>query len=117
MICQNCRLVNGQAPPGTKSLAELGKWRCYGCRAWNGEEDEGAKAVKEMKERIQETKANEQPTSGSDHHSTEPEDTPGSEDLEHDEPAIHIKNEDDSEEEKAEVQPKKGRPKSARKKA
>ncbi|PQE30162.1 lunapark protein [Rutstroemia sp. NJR-2017a WRK4] len=117
MICQNCRLVNGQAPPGTKSLAELGKWRCYGCRAWNGEEDEAAKAVKEMKEIIQETKASEPFTSGSEHHSTEPEDTPGSEDLEHDEPAIHIKNEDDSEEEKVDVQPKKGRPKSTRKKA
>ncbi|KAM3084602.1 hypothetical protein ACMFMG_001296 [Clarireedia jacksonii] len=116
MICKNCRLVNGQAPPGTKSLAELGKWRCYGCRAWNGEEDEGSKAVKEIKEMIQEKKANEQITSGSDHHSTEP-DTPGSEDIEHDEPAIHIKNEDASEEEKVEVQPQKGRPKSIRKKA
>jgi hypothetical protein len=52
LICQNCRLVNGQAPPGTKRLADLGKWRCFGCGGWNGEEDEGAKAVQEMKERI-----------------------------------------------------------------
>jgi hypothetical protein len=52
LICQNCRLVNGQAPPGTKSLAELGKWKCFGCGQLNGEEDEGAKAVQEMKELI-----------------------------------------------------------------
>lgn len=52
LICGHCRLVNGQAPPGTKRLADLGKWRCFGCGGWNGEEDEGVKAVKEMKERI-----------------------------------------------------------------
>lgn len=52
LICQNCRLINGQAPPGTRSLAELGKWRCFGCGSMNGEEDEAAKVVKEMKERI-----------------------------------------------------------------
>lgn len=50
LICQNCRLVNGQAPPGTKSLAELGKWKCFGCGELNGEEDEAVKAVQEMKE-------------------------------------------------------------------
>jgi hypothetical protein len=53
LICQNCRLVNGQAPPGTKSLAELGKWKCFGCGTMNGEEDEAVKAVQEMKERIE----------------------------------------------------------------
>jgi len=52
LICQNCRLINGQAPPGTKSLTDLGKWRCFGCGSMNGEEDEAAKAVKEMKEKI-----------------------------------------------------------------
>jgi len=52
LICQHCKLVNGQAPPGTNSLADLGKWRCFGCGAWNGEEDEGLKAVQEMKEKI-----------------------------------------------------------------
>lgn len=52
LICPNCRLVNGQAPPGTKTLAELGRWRCFGCGTMNGEEDETAKAVKEMKEMI-----------------------------------------------------------------
>lgn len=52
LICQNCRLVNGQAPAGTRTLAELGKWRCFGCGNMNGEEDEAAKVVKEMRERI-----------------------------------------------------------------
>lgn len=52
LICAHCRLVNGQAPPGTKNLADLGRWRCFGCGGWNGEEDEGLKAVEEMKERI-----------------------------------------------------------------
>ncbi|KAK8074072.1 hypothetical protein PG994_004971 [Apiospora phragmitis] len=28
LICQNCRLVNGQAPPGTKALADVGLWKC-----------------------------------------------------------------------------------------
>ncbi|OWO98019.1 hypothetical protein B2J93_8244 [Marssonina coronariae] len=53
LICQNCRLVNGQAPPGTKNLSDLGKWRCFGCGSTNGEEDEAAKAVQEMKGRIE----------------------------------------------------------------
>ncbi|OJJ50719.1 hypothetical protein ASPZODRAFT_86281 [Penicilliopsis zonata CBS 506.65] len=38
LICTSCRLVNGQAPPGVKDLAELGRWRCASCGAWNGEE-------------------------------------------------------------------------------
>jgi endoplasmic reticulum junction formation protein lunapark len=49
LICQNCRLVNGQAPPGIKRLQDVGRWRCIGCGEWNGIEDEGAKAIKEMK--------------------------------------------------------------------
>jgi hypothetical protein len=53
LICENCRLVNGQAPPGTKSLADLGKWKCFGCGTMNGEEDEAVKVVQEMKERIE----------------------------------------------------------------
>jgi len=36
LICGNCRLVNGQAPPGTKDLEALGRWRCGACGAWNG---------------------------------------------------------------------------------
>ncbi|KAK6594602.1 hypothetical protein H4I96_10333 [Botrytis cinerea] len=113
LICKNCRLVNGQAPPGTKSLADLGKWRCFGCRTLNGEEDEAAKAVQEMKEKIQDTNVKEETHSELEDRSTEdPEDTPGSEDIDHDD----IKNEEESEEEKVEVKPKRGRPKSTRKK-
>ncbi|KAF7508797.1 hypothetical protein GJ744_008674 [Endocarpon pusillum] len=38
LICVNCRLVNGQAPPGIRSLEEIGRWRCGSCGAWNGVE-------------------------------------------------------------------------------
>ncbi|ERF76761.1 hypothetical protein EPUS_02300 [Endocarpon pusillum Z07020] len=38
LICGNCRLVNGQAPPGIRSLEEIGRWRCGSCGAWNGVE-------------------------------------------------------------------------------
>ena len=48
LICQSCRLVNGQAPPGTKSLAEVGMWRCFKCGATNGEVDEGQRIVEEV---------------------------------------------------------------------
>ncbi|KAJ0275474.1 hypothetical protein COL940_008823 [Colletotrichum noveboracense] len=48
LICAHCRLVNGQAPPGTKSLSELGTWRCMGCGAKNGEMDEGKRIMREV---------------------------------------------------------------------
>ena len=64
LICHNCRLVNGQAPPGIKAPAELGKWRCYGCGELNGEEDEAVKVVQEMKERIEEGQQIEAHTAG-----------------------------------------------------
>lgn len=38
LICSECRLVNGQAPPGARSLEDVGRWRCGGCHAWNGKE-------------------------------------------------------------------------------
>ncbi|KAH7139528.1 hypothetical protein B0J11DRAFT_46062 [Dendryphion nanum] len=38
LICDECRLVNGQAPPGTRTLDDIGRWRCGGCSAWNGKE-------------------------------------------------------------------------------
>lgn len=52
LICQHCRLVNGQAPPGVKRLSDLGNWRCIGCGGWNGEQDEGTKIVEEIKEKM-----------------------------------------------------------------
>ncbi|KAL4932473.1 uncharacterized protein BDV17DRAFT_196885 [Aspergillus undulatus] len=49
LICADCRLVNGQAPPGMKSLEELGRWRCGGCGAWNGQESAATKALADIK--------------------------------------------------------------------
>ena len=47
LICANCRLVNGQAPPGVKRLEEVGKWKCAGCGAMNREGgDEVGKIVR-----------------------------------------------------------------------
>ncbi|KAL0265246.1 hypothetical protein SLS55_001211 [Diplodia seriata] len=48
LICGHCRLVNGQAPPGTKSLEDLGKWKCMGCGGWNGQENEAQKLVAQI---------------------------------------------------------------------
>ncbi|PLB44913.1 hypothetical protein P170DRAFT_479453 [Aspergillus steynii IBT 23096] len=45
LICTTCRLVNGQAPPGIKTLEELGRWRCGSCGSWNGEESETKKVL------------------------------------------------------------------------
>jgi len=64
LICKECRLVNGQAPPGTKSLAELGLWKCMACGTSNGEMDEGKKIVREVLEaRQQESGVKRAPTS------------------------------------------------------
>jgi hypothetical protein len=49
LICQSCHLVNGQAPPGSRTLADVGLWRCMACGANNGElEDEGRRIVREV---------------------------------------------------------------------
>ncbi|KAI1750513.1 hypothetical protein F4782DRAFT_246912 [Xylaria castorea] len=48
LICGKCRLVNGQAPPGVKNVAEVGTWKCMGCGATNGEMDEGKKIIQEV---------------------------------------------------------------------
>ncbi|XP_044716560.1 putative integral membrane zinc-ribbon metal-binding protein [Hirsutella rhossiliensis] len=48
LVCHSCRLVNGLAPPGTKTLAGLGVWKCMACGAANGEVDEGRKIVREV---------------------------------------------------------------------
>jgi hypothetical protein len=53
LICTNCRLVNGQAPPGVKSLEEVGRWKCGGCGAWNGVESEAANLMQEMTQKVQ----------------------------------------------------------------
>lgn len=48
LLCSACRLVNGQAPPGTTSLADVGVWRCMACHAKNGVENEGKRIVEEV---------------------------------------------------------------------
>lgn len=48
LLCQSCRTVNGQAPPGVKTLEELGRWRCQNCGAWNGVQAEAAKVVRDV---------------------------------------------------------------------
>ncbi|TGJ84205.1 hypothetical protein E0Z10_g4559 [Xylaria hypoxylon] len=48
LICEKCRLVNGQAPPGVKNVAGVGAWKCMGCGATNGEMDEGKKIIQEV---------------------------------------------------------------------
>ncbi len=48
LICSACRLVNGQAPPGTHSLSGVGAWRCMGCGTLNGEAAEAEKLVSEV---------------------------------------------------------------------
>ena len=45
LICNECRLVNGQAPPGIRTLEDIGRWRCGGCGAWNGKEKAQEDAV------------------------------------------------------------------------
>jgi len=48
LICQSCRLVNGQAPPGTRTLEEVGRWRCSSCNAMNGVEAPESKMLKQI---------------------------------------------------------------------
>lgn len=47
LICQECRLVNGQAPPGARTLEDVGRWRCSACQAWNGVESVEKKILKD----------------------------------------------------------------------
>ncbi|KAH8178866.1 putative integral membrane zinc-ribbon metal-binding protein [Sarocladium implicatum] len=71
LICQACRIVNGQAPPGTRSLTELGLWRCMSCGASNGveREDEGKRIVREV---LQDSPATAEPI-GTDDKTSEDE--------------------------------------------
>ena len=48
LICKNCKLVNGQAPPGVRTLEEIGKWRCSSCHTWNGIESEETKILQQI---------------------------------------------------------------------
>jgi len=48
LICQKCRLVNGQAPPGVKTLEDVGKWRCSSCGTMNGADPVAEKLVADI---------------------------------------------------------------------
>ncbi|KAL5614270.1 hypothetical protein BROUX41_004380 [Berkeleyomyces rouxiae] len=64
LMCQKCRLINGQAPPGVKTLAEIGVWKCMSCGASNGELDESiliADAVLQSKDKSQVKKRRGEP--------------------------------------------------------
>lgn len=50
LICSNCRLVNGQAPPGVMTLEQVGRWRCQSCGASNGTDEQ--RTAREMVERV-----------------------------------------------------------------
>ncbi|PYI00764.1 hypothetical protein BO78DRAFT_401838 [Aspergillus sclerotiicarbonarius CBS 121057] len=66
LICSTCRLVNGQAPPGVKTLEELGRWRCGSCGAWNGEESEAKKVLADIQKEPQSPEATWEPVSSVD---------------------------------------------------
>lgn len=92
LICQNCRLVNGQAPPGIKSLGELGRWRCGNCGAWNGEETEARKVIADIQREVRKDNG---PGPKSDEEISEPEDNDKDE-------LIKEEEEEDEEDEKSE---------------
>ena len=48
LICESCRLVNGQAPPSARTLEDVGRWRCSSCHAWNGIESEDSKVLRQF---------------------------------------------------------------------
>lgn len=50
LICQECKLVNGQAPPSVRTLEDVGRWRCSSCHAWNGVESEAKQIMQQMVE-------------------------------------------------------------------
>jgi hypothetical protein len=67
LICSECRLVNGQAPPGARSLEDVGRWRCSSCHAWNGEEKPHEDVAVLVKGWEAERKAKERQLGGSRH--------------------------------------------------
>lgn len=66
LVCSQCRLVNGLAPPGVRTLEEVGKWRCRECGAWNGEEPEAVRIVRDVakEERPEAKESGDRPEAG-----------------------------------------------------
>lgn len=82
LICSECRLVNGQAPPGARTLEDVGRWRCGGCGAMNGKEkphEDVANLVKgweaERQAKDHELKASLESSIDSDNRETEDDNT------------------------------------------
>lgn len=50
LICKNCRLVNGQAPPGTQTLEDVGPWRCMACQTLNGQQSQAKEMIQKIVE-------------------------------------------------------------------
>jgi hypothetical protein len=124
LICQNCRLVNGQTPPGIKTLEEIGRWRCGSCGAWNGEESEAKKMLADIKKsqtvRSESEKTENNPDAFMGHH----EDGASSEEVVAEE-EHNLSESEDEEQQEPEPEPepessttknKRGRPKGSRKK-
>ena len=128
LICKNCRLVNGQAPPGVKQLEDTGKWRCSSCGTMNGEETEAKKLVAEIKKQAASdggaasTKLEKRPTSASDEEAVlvgRDEDRESDVTQYSDNELDELQEEDavpKIEEEKKPEKPKRGRPKASGKK-
>lgn len=51
LICSQCRLVNGQAPPGVRSMEDVGRWKCKECGTMNGVESEVGKVLQQAEKR------------------------------------------------------------------
>jgi hypothetical protein len=51
LICSQCRLVNGQAPPGVRNLEDVGRWKCKECGTMNGVESEVGKVLQQAEKR------------------------------------------------------------------
>ncbi len=116
LICSQCKLVNGQAPPGVRSLEELDKWRCGGCAAWNGEELQVKKIVSEVREEVEAEReglddAEEESDSGREQDKNDEDDS----ELVPRNDSVKTEEVDDSEEEPL-PKPRRGRPKGSGKK-
>lgn len=79
LICANCRLVNGQAPPGTRTLEEVGKWRCKECGTMNGVESEVGKVLEHAEKSGMKVRAPVPAVSEEDLKTEEHEESPPSE--------------------------------------
>ena len=67
LLCNSCRLVNGQAPAGVKRIEEIGRWRCGSCGAWNGVEEVTEREVGRMMQEMHRQEKTSHRNHGSEH--------------------------------------------------